>query len=88
MNILFAEEQLKACSTNEPKSLGIKEEEERLRVSEDGGSTAGQTCVFTPTIGTGALMTASSQVNREDICSPCLFHICLIDLNRSNASRL
>lgn len=31
MNTLFAEEELKAGSTNEPKSPGIWEEEERLR---------------------------------------------------------
>lgn len=39
-------------------------------------------------IGTITLMPGSSEVKREDICTRCLFHICLIDLNKSNASLL
>lgn len=40
----FAEEELKARSTNEPESPGTWEKE-RLRVSEDCSPAAGLTCV-------------------------------------------
>ena len=39
-------------------------------------------------IGTITLVPGSSEVKREDICTRCSFHICLIDLNKSNASVL
>lgn len=38
-------------------------------------------------IGTITPMLGSSEVKREDICTRCSFHICLIDLNKSNAGR-
>lgn len=45
-------------------------------------------CVCVLMIGTITLMAGGSEVKREDICTRCLFHICLIDLNKSNASLL
>lgn len=40
----------------------------------------------TRVIGTITVMPGNSKVKREDICACCLFHICLIDLNKSSAS--
>lgn len=57
-----------------------------------GGRVCSHVCVCVYVcahmIGTIAVMPGSSELKREDICTHCSFRICLIDLNKSNASLL